>query len=171
MTTRKTRALTILTFVYEVMSLLFNTLPRFIIAFLPRSKHGLISWLQSPSVVIFDSRKWNLSLLPLFICHDMVGPDAMILIFGSLNFKSAFSISLSSLRGSSSLLTAFEWYPRYIWSCWCFPQQSWFQLVIHPTQHFEWCTLHIGQKNWETIYSLDVLLSQFGTSPLFHVQF
>ena len=57
MTTGKTIALTRQTFVDKVMSLLFNTLPRFVIAFIPRSKHLLISWLKSPSAVILEPRK------------------------------------------------------------------------------------------------------------------
>ena len=66
MTTGKTVALTVRTFVDEMMSLLFNTLSRFVIGFLPRSKHLLISWLQSPPAVIFEPRKINLPLFPLF---------------------------------------------------------------------------------------------------------
>ena len=64
MTNGKTLALTIWTFVGKVMSLLFNTLSRFIIVFLPRSKLLLISWLQSLSAVILEPRKLNLPLLP-----------------------------------------------------------------------------------------------------------
>ena len=66
MTTGKTIALTTQTFVGKVISLLFNMLARLVIAFLPRSKHLLISWLQSPSAVIFEPPKINLSLFPLF---------------------------------------------------------------------------------------------------------
>ena len=66
MTTGKTIALTILTFVSKAMSVLFNMLSRFVIAFLPRSKHILVSWLQSPSAVILDPGKQNVSLLLLF---------------------------------------------------------------------------------------------------------
>ena len=66
MTTGKTIALTIGTFVSKVMSLLFNTLSRFVIAFLPKTKRLLISWLQSPYPVILEPRKENLSLFPLF---------------------------------------------------------------------------------------------------------
>ena len=77
MTTRKTITLTIQTFVGKVMPLLFNMLSRFVIAFLPRSKCLLISWLQSPSTVILEPKKIILSLFPLFfppICHEvMVG--------------------------------------------------------------------------------------------------
>ena len=64
MTTRKTIDLTRRTFVSKVMSLLFNILPRFVIAFLPVSKRLLISWLQSPSALILEPKKKNLSLFP-----------------------------------------------------------------------------------------------------------
>ena len=66
MTTEKTKALTRQNFVGKVMSLLFNMLSRLVIAFLPRSKHLLISWQQSPSAVILEPRKISLSLFPLF---------------------------------------------------------------------------------------------------------
>ena len=69
MTTGKTIALTVHILVSKVMSLLFNMLSRFVIAFLPRNKHLLISWLQSPSAVILEPKKKSLSLFPLFpIC-------------------------------------------------------------------------------------------------------
>ena len=67
MTTGKTMALTRWTFVSKVISLLFNMLSRLVIAFLPRSKHLLISWLQSPSAVILEPKKKSLSLFPLFL--------------------------------------------------------------------------------------------------------
>ena len=66
MTTGKTVALTRQTFVDEVMSLLFNMLSRLVIAFIPRSKHLLISWLMSPSTVILEPPPKSLSLFPLF---------------------------------------------------------------------------------------------------------
>ena len=66
MTTGKTIALTIWAFVGKVMSLLFKMLSRLVIAFLSRSKHLLISWLQSPSAVIFEPKKMKFSLFPLF---------------------------------------------------------------------------------------------------------
>ena len=84
MTTGKTIALTSQTFVSKVMSLLFNTLSRFVITFLPRRKHLLISWLQSPSAVILEPKKMksdNVSPFPPSICHEVMGPDAMILVF------------------------------------------------------------------------------------------
>ena len=84
MTTGKSITLTIWTFVGKVMSLLFTMLSRFVIAFLPRSKHLLISWLQSPSEVILEPRKIKsvtVSIVSPSICHEVMGPDAMILIF------------------------------------------------------------------------------------------
>ena len=84
MTTGKTIALTRQTFYGKVMSLLFNMLSRLVIAFLSRSKHLLISWLQSPSAVILEFKKIKSvtgSIVSSSICHEVVGPDAMILIF------------------------------------------------------------------------------------------
>ena len=84
MTTGKIIALTIWTFVGKVMSLLFNILCRSLIAFLPRSKHLLISWLQSPSAVILEPKKIKsvtVSIISPSICHEVMGLDAMILVF------------------------------------------------------------------------------------------
>ena len=84
MTTGKTVALTTRTFVSKVMSLLFNMLSRFVIAFLPRSKCLLNSWLQSPSTVILESKKTKSVTVSTFspsICHEVMGLDAMIIVF------------------------------------------------------------------------------------------
>ena len=84
MTTGKSIALTIWTFVGKVMCLLYNMLSRFIIAFLPRSKRLLISWLQSPSVVTLEPKKIKsvtVSIVSPSIYHEVIGPDAMILVF------------------------------------------------------------------------------------------
>ena len=84
MTTGKTIAFTRWTFVGKVMSLLFNMLSRLVITFLPRSKRLLISWLQSPSVVILESRKIKsatVSTVYPSISYEVMGPDAMILVF------------------------------------------------------------------------------------------
>jgi len=81
MTTGKTIALTRRTFVGKVMSLLFNMLSRLVITFLPRSKHLLISWLQSPSAVILKPKKIRSDTVSPSISHEVMGPDAMILIF------------------------------------------------------------------------------------------
>ena len=84
MTIGKTIALTRQTFVGKVMSLFFNMLSRLVITFLPRSKHLLISWLQSPSVVILEPPKVKsvtVSTVSPSICHEVMGPEAMILLF------------------------------------------------------------------------------------------
>ena len=84
MTTGKTIALTRWTFAGKVMSLLFNMLSRLVIAFLPRSKHLFISWLQSPSAVILEPKKIKsvtVSIVFPSICHEVTEPDTMILVF------------------------------------------------------------------------------------------
>ena len=84
MTTGKTIALTRWTFVGKVMSLFFNTLSRIVIAFLPRSRCHLISWLQSPTAVILEPKKIKsvtVSIVSPSICHEVMGQDAMIFIF------------------------------------------------------------------------------------------
>ena len=81
MTIGKTIALTRGTFVGKVMSLLLNMLSRLVITFLPRSKRLLISWLQSPFVVILEPRKIKSDTVSPFISHEVMGPDAMIFVF------------------------------------------------------------------------------------------
>ena len=84
MTTGKNIALTRWTFIGKVMSLLFNMLSRFVIAFLLRSKRLLSSWLQSPSAVILEPKKIKsviVSIVSPSICHEVIGQDAMILVF------------------------------------------------------------------------------------------
>ena len=120
MTTGKTITLTIRTFVGKVMSLLFNMISRFVIVFLPRNNHLLISWLQSWSAVILEPKKRKSVTASTFypsICHEMMGPDAMILVFQMLSFKPAFHSLLSpSSRGSLVPLRflPLEWYHLYI---------------------------------------------------------
>ena len=83
-TTGNTITLTRQTFVGKVMSLLFNMLSRFVIDFLPRSKHLLISWLQSPSAMILEFKKIKsvtVSTASPSICHEGMDPDVMILVF------------------------------------------------------------------------------------------
>ena len=107
MTTGKTIALTRWTFVGRVMSLLFNMLSRLVTTFLPRSKHLSISWLQSPFAVILEPRKIKSNSVSPSICHQVMGPDAMILVFCMLGFKPTFSLSsftfIKRLFSSSSL--------------------------------------------------------------------
>ena len=98
MTTGKTIALTRRTFVGKVKSLLFNMLFRLIIAFLPRSKCLLISWKQTPSTVTLEPPKIKsatVSIAPPSICHEVMGPDAMIFVFWMLSFKPNFSLPFS----------------------------------------------------------------------------
>ena len=150
MTTGKPIALTRRTFVGKVMSLLFNMLSRLVITFLPRSKRLLILWQQSPSAVILEPPKNKVSLcfhcFPIYLpwsdgtrCHD--------LIFWMLSFKPTFSLSSFTFIKrlfSSSSLSAIGWCHLRIWGDWYFSWQSWFQLVLHPAQHFSRCTLHIS---------------------------
>ena len=93
-TTGKNITLTRQILVGKVMSLLFNMLSRLVINFLPRSKHLLISWLQSPSAVILEPPKIKsatVSTVSSSICHEVMGLDAMILVFWMLSFKPTFS--------------------------------------------------------------------------------
>ena len=108
----KTTALTIWTFVHKVISLLFNMLSRFVIAFLPRSIFLLISWLQSPFTMILEPKKIKSVIVYIFsqsICHEVMVLDTMILVFWILNFEPAFSLSSFTLIKrlfNSSLLLA-----------------------------------------------------------------
>jgi len=114
MTTQKTVALTRWTFVSKVMSLLFNMLSRLGIALLPRrSKCLLISQLQSPSAVILEPKKrkfLTVSIVSLSICHELMGPDAMILVFWKVSFKPLSLSSFTFIKRffSSSSLSAIQ---------------------------------------------------------------
>ena len=144
MTTGKTIALTRRTFVGKVMSLLLNMLSRLVINFLPRSKCLLISWLKSSSGVIFEPPQNKVFHFfhgfPIYLpwsdgtrCHDL----------SFLNVVLSQLLSLSS-RGSlvPLWLPPLRWCHLHIWDYWYFFWQSWFQLVIHPSWQFTWCTLH-----------------------------
>ena len=110
MSTGKIIVLSRQTFVRKVVSLLFNMLSRLVIAFLQRSKRLLVSWLQSPSAVILEPKKIKSLIVFIVspsICHEVMGLDAMILVFWILSFKPAFSLSsftfIKRLFSSSSL--------------------------------------------------------------------
>ena len=110
MTTGKNIALTKRTFVGKVISLLSNTLSRFVMAFLPRSKHLLISWLQLSCAVILEPKKIKsvtVSIVSPSICQEVMALDAMIFVFWMLSFKPASSLSsftfIKKLFSSSSL--------------------------------------------------------------------
>ena len=137
MTTGKTIALTRRTFIGKVMSWLFNMLSWFVIAFLPRSKHLLISWMQSPYAVTLEPLKIKsvtVSIVSPSICHEVMGSGVMSLAFWMLSFKPTFSLSsfnfIKKIFSSSCLL--WGWYHWHIWGYWYFCQQSSFQLVLHP---------------------------------------
>ena len=89
------------------------------------------------------------------ICHDMMDPDAMILVFRMLVLRQHFHSFSSFTFISSSSLSAIRGCYLLNWGCWHFCQKSWFQPVLHPVRHFSWCTPHISQISRVTICSLD----------------
>ena len=176
MPTGKTIALTRWNFVGKVMSLLFNMLSRLVIAFLPRSKPLLISWLQPPSTVILEPKKiksFTVSIVSPSICHEVMGPDAMIFVFWMWSFKPAFSFSfftfIKRLLSSSSHSTIRAVSSAYLRLLIFLPT------ILSPPCASSCLAFHkmypAYKLNRVTVYSLDILLSQCGTSQLFHVQF
>ena len=139
------------TFVGKVMSLLLYILFRLVIAFLPRSKHLLISWLESLSTVILEPKKMKSVTVSIFFSHlfamkwwDWMPWSQFFKCWvSSQSFYSPLSLSS---RGSLVPLCFLpsEWYHPHVWGGWYFSGKSWFQLVIHPAKHFTWCTLHIS---------------------------
>ena len=146
---RETIALTIQTSVGKVMSLLFNMMSRLVITFLPRSKHLLISWLQSPSAVILKPKK---------ICHSFhFFPHLFAMKWWDWMPWSSFSecwvlsqvFSLSFFTFikrlfCSSLLSSIRMVSSAYLRLLILSQQSWLQVVPPPAWHFTWCTLHIS---------------------------
>ena len=120
LTTGKTIALIRQTFVDKVMSLLFNMLSKLVITFLLRSKRLLISWLQSPSAVTLELQKIKsvtVSIVSSSICHEVMGPDAMILVFRMLSFN-LDSISKSrdiTLLTKVCLIKALVFSSSHVW--------------------------------------------------------
>ena len=152
-------ALTRWIFAGKVTSLLFNMLSRLAIAFLPRNKHLLISWPQSPSAVFLESKKIKsvtLSIVSPSICHEVMGPDAMILVFCMLSLKPTFSLSSFTFIKklfSSSLLSVISVVSTAYLSLLIFLPEILIPFVLHPVQHFAWCTLHI------TVFPIHVFLT------------
>ena len=149
-TTGKTISLTRWTFIGKVMSLLFNMLSRLVITFLPRSKHLSILWLQSPSAVIWDPRNIKsvtLSTVSPSISHEMMGPDAMILVFWMLSSKPTFSLSsftfIKRLFSSSSLSAIRVVSSAYL-RLLIFLPAILIPAVLHPARNLTWCTLHVS---------------------------
>ena len=117
MITGKTIALTI-HFVDKVMSLLFNMLSRFVIAFLPRSKHLLISWLKR-------IKSATVSTFSPSTCRELMGLDAMILSILNVEFSASFFTLLFCPHQEAPLnFLLLEWYHLHIWGCWYFSWQS-----------------------------------------------
>ena len=149
MTTGKTIALNRWTVVDKLMSLLFNMMSRLVIAFLPRSKSLLNSSLKPSSVVNFEPLKiksLTVSPVSLSICHEVMGPDAMILVCWMLSFNSTFSLSSYTFikRFFSSSFTDIRMVsPAYL-RLLIFLLVILIPVCVHPAQHFSWCTLHIS---------------------------
>ena len=148
MTTGKTLHLTRWTIVGKVMSLLFNMLSRLIITFLSRSKS--LTFMASVTICSdFWAQENKAShwfhCFPIYLpwndgtgCHDLSFLNVVL----SQLFH--YPLSLSS-RGSLVLhFLSLGWCHLHTWDYWYLSQQSWFQLVLHPTQHFTWCTLNIS---------------------------
>ena len=133
----------------KLMSLLFNMLSRVVITFLPRSKRSLISWLQSPSTVILEPPKINpdtVSTVSPSICHEVMGPDAMIFVFWMLSYKPTFSLSTFTFKRlfSSSSLSARRVVSSAYLRLLIFLLAILIPAVFLPVQCFSWCTLHIN---------------------------
>ena len=140
MTTGKIIALTRLTFVGKVISLFFNILSRFTIAFLPKSKHLLISWLQSLPTVILEFKKIKavtVSIVSVSVCHEVMGPGTLILVFLMLSFKAAFPLCsfkfIKRLFGSSSFSAIRVVSSAYLTTCRTFwHKYSWRRSLLVP---------------------------------------
>ena len=131
------------------MPLLFNVLSRLVITFLPRSKHLLISWLQSPFAVILEPPKIKsdtVSTVSPSISHEVMGPDAMMFVFWVLRFKPTLSLSsftfIKRLFSSSSLSAVRVVSSAYL-RLLIFLPAILIPAVLLPAQRFSWCTLHI----------------------------
>ena len=150
MTIGKTIALTRWTFVDKVMSLLFNTQSRFIIAFLPRSKRLLILWLQSPYTVILEPKKirsLTVSIVNPSICLEVMRLDAMILVFWMLSLKPAFSpYSFTFIKRlfRPSLLSAIRVVLSAYLRLLIFLLAILIPACASSSVHLSWCPLHIS---------------------------
>ena len=119
MTTGKTIALTVQTLTGKVMSLIFNMLSRLVIAFLPSYKRFLISWLQSPSAMILEPKKIKsvaVSIASPSICHEVIGPDAMILVSRMLSFFNFFTLLFHFYQDSLSPCLYFCFVNKIVYS-------------------------------------------------------
>ena len=150
-TTGKTIALARWTFVGKVISLLLNMLSRLVITFLPRSKRLLTSWLRSPTAVILEPPKINsdtVSTVSPSISHEVMGLDAMILVFWMLlSFKPTFSLStftFSKRLFSSSSLSAIRVVSSAYLRLLIFLPAILIPLCASSSPVLSWCILHIS---------------------------
>ena len=186
MTTGKTIALTRQAFVGNVKSLLFNMLSRSVKTFLPRSKRlNVIAAVTICSDFGAQENKiLTVSIISSSICHEVMEPHAMILVFWMLIFKLAYSLSsftffmrLFSSSSLSAIRVVSSAYLRLLISLLailnpvCASFHMIYSALCNPALRFTWCILHISKISRVTIYSLVVIVSQFWTSLLFHVQF
>ena len=130
----------------KVMTLLFNILSRLFIAFLPRRKRHLISWLQSPSAVVLEHKKIKSATVSPSICHEVMGLDAMILVFWMLSFKPTFSLSFFTFikRLFSSSLFAVRVVSSAYLRLLIFLPAILIPACASSSPAFSWCTLHIS---------------------------
>ena len=153
-----------------------NMLYRFVIAFLPRSKCLLISWLQSPPAVTLEPKKRKFviaSIVSPSICHEVMGPDAMNLVFQSWVltqlFTFFFHLHQEAVCGSS-LLSAIRMVPSYIWGYWYFSKQACASSSPAFRMMYSECKLNQRGDNiqhWHTPFS--ILIQSFVPRPLLHV--
>ena len=152
MATGKTIALTRWAFVGKIMSLLLNMLSRLVITFLPRNKCLLISWLQSPSAVILEPPKLKSATVSPSICHELMGLDAMILVFWLLSFNEINNFnsigilweSLSSFKCTCFINARISFlnFIIYFLLCWVFLAALGFSLVVQNgySSHIAWAS-------------------------------
>ena len=178
MTIGKITALTRRTFIGKTMFLLFNMPSRFVIGFLPRSKRLLMLWLKSLSAEILEPKKIKSAIISVFspsIWHEVMEPDAMLLVFWMLSFKPALSLSSFTLIKklfSSSLLLS----PIGVVLCLYLRLLVFLPEILipacdssSPTFRMMYSVYTLNKQ--DNKYSLDIFLSQFWTSLLFHVRF
>ena len=171
MTTGKTIVLTMQTFANKVLSLLFNTLSRLVIAFLQKSNYLSISWLQSPSTVILEPKKIKsvtISIVSPSICREVMGSDAMIFVFWMLNFNQLFfHLHQEALELLSAIKVISFAYLRLLifLPAILIPACKSSSMAFHMM--YSVCKLNKQGAN----IKLDLLFFQFWTSPLFLVWF
>ena len=149
--------------------MLFNMLSRLVITFLPRSKRLLISWLQFPSAVILEPRKIKSATVSPSICHEVMGLDAVIFVFWMVSFKPNFSLSYFIFKRlfSSSSLSAIRVVSFAYLRLLIFLPEILIPVCASSSPAFCMMYSEHNLNKLVTIYSLDILLSQFGTSSLF----